>query len=168
MCMENCYISLGSNLHQPLLQLNLAQKSIANLPETILSQSSSIYQSVALTLDDEPQKDYLNAVLFIKTYLNPEELLDKLQAIELAQGRVREKRWGARSIDLDILLYGDLQINSQRLTIPHIEIHKRNFVLFPLAQLSPDLIIPGNKTLRVLLENIDNSGIQKVGEFFNG
>ncbi len=166
--MENCYISLGSNLHQPLLQLSLAQKSIADLAETTLSQSSSIYQSTALTLDDEPQDDYLNAVLLVKTHLNPEDLLDKLQAIEQAQGRVREKRWGARSIDLDILLYGDLQINSQRLTIPHIEMHKRNFVLFPLEQLSPDLVIPGNGALKTLLKNIDDSGLQKVGEFVNG
>ena len=99
-----CYIGLGSNLSQPLQQLNSAKDKIVNLPGTGLKKCSSIYQSTALTLDDEPQNDYLNAVIEIETTLTAEMLLDSLQQIELSQGRVREKRWGARTIDLDIFV----------------------------------------------------------------
>ncbi|VAW54045.1 2-amino-4-hydroxy-6-hydroxymethyldihydropteridinepyrophosphokinase [hydrothermal vent metagenome] len=160
-----CYISLGSNLNQPLQQLNLAKQSVAELPKTTLNQISSIYQSIALTLDDEPQNDYFNAVIQVNTALKAEQLLDELQRIELNQGRIRDKRWGARTIDLDILLYGNQIISTARLIIPHQEIENRNFVLYPLNQIAPSLKIPGKKTLSVLLENIDDSGLKKIGEF---
>jgi len=163
--MALCYIGLGSNLNQPLQQLNAAKKKIAKLPETTLLKCSSIYQSKALTLDNEPQNDYLNAVLEIETTLDAEMLLDALQNIEKEQGRTREKRWGARTIDLDILLYGNQQINTERLIVPHSEIEKRKFVLLPLSQISSDLIIPGKKTLKILVEKTAAQALKKVGEF---
>jgi len=163
--MTLCYIGLGSNLNQPLQQLNDAKKKIAKLPETTLLTCSSIYQSKALTLDNEPQNDYLNAVLEIETTLDAEMLLDALQNIEKEQGRTREKRWGARTIDLDLLLYGNQQINTERLIVPHSEIEKRNFVLLPLLQISPDLIIPGKKPLKILVEKIAAQALKKLGEF---
>ena len=164
-----CYIGLGSNLNQPLQQLNIAREKIAALAETKLLQSSSIYQSEALTLDGKPQNDYLNAVLEIQTALQPEALLDALQQLENEQGRVREKRWGARTLDLDILLYGDQQIKTSRLSVPHIEMQNRNFVLLPLFQIAPDTEIPGQHTLKKLLENLlektCDQVLQKVNEF---
>jgi len=160
-----CFIGLGSNLNQPLQQLNLAKQKIAELPQTNVLHCSSIYQSKALTLDDEPQNDYLNAVLEIKTALPAEQLLDALQQLENQQGRVREKRWGARTLDLDILLYGDHKIDTPRLSVPHIEIENRNFVLLPLFQISPDLNIPGKPGLEKLIEKNTDQVLEKVKEF---
>jgi len=163
--MTLCYIGLGSNLNQPLRQLNDAKQKIDTLPETILLRCSSIYQSEALTLDNEPQNDYLNAVILIETSLNAEMLLDALQNIEMEQGRTREKRWGERTIDLDILLYGDQQIHTERLIVPHSEIENRKFVLLPLSQISPDINIPGKKPLKFLLEKTSTQSLNKMGEF---
>ena len=160
-----CYIGLGSNLSQPLQQLNSAKDKIVNLPDTGLKKCSSIYQSTALTLDDEPQNDYLNAVIEIETTLTAEMLLDSLQQIELSQGRVREKRWGARTIDLDILLYGNQEIKTGRLVVPHNEIENRNFVLIPLFQISPELEIPGKGILKNILNNVSDQALEKVSEF---
>ena len=160
-----CYIGLGSNLSQPLQQLNSAKDKIVKLPGTVLKQCSSIFQSKALTLDDEPQNDYLNAVIEIDTTLSAEKLLDSLQHIESGQGRVREKRWGARTIDLDILLYGNQQIKTSRLVVPHNEIENRNFVLIPLFQISPELEIPGKDFLKKLLNNVSDQALEKVSEF---
>ena len=137
------YIGLGSNLEQPAQQLVNAIETIKKLPQTNFIASSGFYRSKALTLDNESAPDYLNAVVAIETNIDPLSLLDDLQAIEFAQGRIRtEKRWQSRPLDLDILLYGNDVINNDRLTIPHAEISKRDFVLVPLVEISPDLEIP--------------------------
>ncbi len=161
----DCYIGLGSNQAEPLQQLNMAREKIAALRATRLLQSSSIYQSEAFTLDDEPQNDYLNAVLKVQTQLSAIQLLDALQQLENEQGRIREKRWGARTLDLDILLYGDQKINVPRLTVPHIEMQNRNFVLLPLQEISPQIKISGNVAIQQLIENNRNQVLQKVKEF---
>ncbi len=163
--MSRCYIGMGSNLQQPLQQLHRARQAMDELPSTHVVACSSIYQSKALTLDDEPQDDYCNAVIELQTELLPEQLLDALQAIENAQGRTREKRWGARTIDLDILLYDDLMMNSERLTVPHAEMLNRNFVLVPLYQLAPELNIPGAGMLKILVGRMRDEGLKRVGEF---
>jgi len=160
-----CYIGLGSNLNNPLQQLYTAKEKIAALPDIRLQQCSSIYQSQALTLDGEPQNDYFNAVFEIQTTLEPEPLLDALQQLENEQGRVRDKRWGARTLDLDVLLYGDQQIKTSRLSVPHIEMEHRSFVLMPLFQIAPDIKIPGKQTLKKLLEKNCDQVLQKVNEF---
>jgi len=160
-----CYIGLGSNLNQPLQQLNMAREKIAALADITLLQSSSIYQSEALTLDGDPQNDYLNAVLEIQTTLEAEPLLDALQQLENEQGRVRDKRWGARTLDLDILLYGDQKIKTSSLSVPHIEMQNRNFVLLPLSQIAPQINIPGEQTLKKLLEKNRDQVLKKVNEF---
>lgn len=162
---KRCYIGLGSNLSEPIKQLNAAKNKIANLPDTTLMQLSSIYQSKALTLDDEPQNDYFNAVVEIETSLDAESLLNALQQLELGQGRTRDKRWAARTIDLDILLYGDQQIKTERLIIPHREIQNRNFVMIPLSQITPNIEIPGRGKLKKLIKNISNQILEKVSEF---
>lgn len=160
-----CFIALGSNLNDPLKQLNAAKKALETHPSITLLACSSIYQSEAFTLDDEPQNDYLNAVIKIQTGLDAELLLDILQAIENEQGRTREKRWDSRTLDLDIILYGEQEISTSRLTVPHKEMQKRNFVLLPLQQISPDVIIPGKENLKILLKKIADQTLNKVGEF---
>lgn len=163
--MSSCFIGMGSNMQQPLQQLNTAWRAMQALLETRVVSSSSIYQSPALTLDNEPQDDYLNAVVELQTELQPEALLDELQQIENAQGRTREKRWGARSIDLDILLYDDHIIQTERLTVPHSEMLKRSFVLLPLYQIAPELRIPGNQDLKSIIENRVDEQLKVVSEF---
>jgi len=160
-----CYIGLGSNLNNPLQQLNLAKQKMAALSDIDLLQCSSIYQSQAITFDGEPQQDYLNAVVEIQTTLSAQQLLDNLQQLENEQGRVRQKRWGARTLDLDILLYGDQQIKTARLTVPHIEMQNRNFVLLPLLELSPGLKILSQAELETLIKKNCDQVLEKVKEF---
>ena len=148
--MTQAYIGLGSNLQHPLLQLHKALIAIAQLPSSRLVQVSSVYRSAAVGPGEQP--DYLNAVLLLDTGLQPAELLAALQAIEQAHGRVRTIRWGARSLDLDILLYGDRRIATASLTIPHPELQQRNFVLYPLAEIAgPHLVLPGGTELVTLI-----------------
>lgn len=162
---NRCFIGLGSNLDEPLKQLNDAKNKISNLVDTRLLQLSSIYQSKALTLDDELQNDYLNAVIEVETFLDAENLLSALQQIELDQGRVRKKRWAARTIDLDMILYGDQQIKTERLIVPHKEIENRNFVMIPLSQIAPDIEIPGKGKLKKLIISLSDQALEKMGEF---
>ena len=162
--MSSCFIGLGSNMQQPLQQLNNARRAMQALPQTRIVASSSIYQSPALTLDDEPQDDYLNAVVELDTGLQPEDLLDALQQIENAQGRTREKRWGARSIDLDILLYDDRTIHSERLTVPHSEMLNRSFVLLPLYEIAPEIRVPGSQDLKSLMSKRVDEPLKVVGK----
>ncbi len=148
--MTPAYVGLGSNLQQPLLQLRNALVAIAHLPASQLVQVSSVYRSAAVGPGEQP--DYLNAVLRLDTSLRPAELLAALQAIEQAQGRVRTVRWGARTLDLDILLYGDRTIATPSLAIPHPELQQRNFVLYPLAEIAgTHLVLPDGRELVTLI-----------------
>jgi len=163
--LTRCYIGLGSNLNEPLRQLNDAKNKISGLSDTNILRCSSIYQSKALTLDDEPQNDYLNAVIEIETFLDAEKLLSALQQLELDQGRIRDKRWAARTIDLDILLFGDQQIKTERLVVPHMEIENRNFVMIPLSQINSNIEIPGKGKLKKLIDNLSDQALEKMSEF---
>jgi len=149
------YIGLGSNMDGPRQQLTNAISVIQNLPQSRLVSCSSFYQSKALTLNNEPAvADYLNAVVAIETGLDALALLDALQAIEFAQGRRRtEERWVSRPLDLDILLYANETISHERLTVPHPELCQRDFVLVPLAEIAPALMIPQKGTIATYLAN---------------
>ncbi|WP_386696866.1 2-amino-4-hydroxy-6-hydroxymethyldihydropteridine diphosphokinase [Lonepinella sp. MS14436] len=138
--MSVAYIALGSNLNQPVEQLNSAVEAIINLPTTQVLAVSSFYRSKPLGPQDQP--DYVNAVTKIETELAPLTLLDALQQIEHEQGRIRLRHWGERTLDLDILLYDQLVIHSERLTIPHYDMHNREFVIIPLYEISPELTLP--------------------------
>lgn len=151
------YIGLGSNLDNPTQQLDAALTRIAALADTLVTAVSRRYLSKPLGPQDQP--DYINAVAAISTSLSPRQLLNALQAIEQQQGRSRGIRWGARTIDLDILLYGDLQLTSPELEIPHPELANRNFVLLPLADIAPKLTLPDQRTLTSLLANTSSEGI---------
>jgi len=151
------YIGLGSNLNDPAQQLDEALTNLAALPDTSVTAVSRIYLSKPLGPQDQP--DYLNAVAKISTRLGPTQLLKALQHIELRQGRKREVRWGARTIDLDILLYDGLQLDTPDLVLPHRELCNRNFVLLPLNDIAPELILPDKRTLASLLANTPSEGI---------
>ncbi|NOX08521.1 MAG: 2-amino-4-hydroxy-6-hydroxymethyldihydropteridine diphosphokinase [Gammaproteobacteria bacterium] len=155
------YIGIGSNLNDPVMQVRQALRCLQTLVNSQLIKSSSLYQSAPMAAMEQP--DYINAVVLLKTELSAIELLDHLQDIEQTQGRMRdEERWGARIIDLDILLLGDEEINSERLTVPHYGLHERSFVLLPLNEIAPDLDIPGRGLLKEMLKYCDCSDIKKV------
>jgi 2-amino-4-hydroxy-6-hydroxymethyldihydropteridine diphosphokinase len=163
--LHDVYIGLGSNLQQPQQQVQQALDALANLPLTQLHQQSALYQSQALTLPDDPkpQPDYVNAVVWLRTQLNPEILLDHLQAIEHAQGRQRgAQRWQARTLDLDILLYDDWVYASDRLLIPHPAMSQRAFVLYPLFDCNPQLVLPDGRILQTLLAKCAVQGLHKI------
>lgn len=149
--MTTVYIALGSNLNAPIEQLDSAVHAISLLPQTQLGNISPYYGSKPMGPQDQP--DYVNAVLSIETTLAPLTLLDELQRIENEQGRVRLRRWGERTLDLDILLYGDLEMQTERLTLPHYDMQNREFVIVPLFDIAPDLILPNKSAVKKLREN---------------
>ncbi|OCG09985.1 2-amino-4-hydroxy-6-hydroxymethyldihydropteridine diphosphokinase [Gilliamella sp. wkB178] len=161
--MSICYIALGSNLEDPFAQANRAIMALQQLPQSKVIDVSPFYRSKPLGPQD--QNDYLNAVIKMHTTLSPIALLDQLQAIEQSQGRVRKQnRWGARTLDLDILLYDDLVIDSERLTIPHYHMKHREFVLYPLFDIEPQLILPDNEKLLDLVSKCAKNGLKKWHE----
>lgn len=157
--MAIAYIALGSNLHTPREQLKCALNALAQLPQTQLMAVSSFYRSKPLGPQDQP--DYLNAAVEISTALSPLALLDELQRIENEQGRVRLRRWGERTLDLDILLYGDEIIQTERLTVPHYDMHNREFVIVPLAEIAPNLILPNGQKLAELADRFTVHQMEK-------
>ncbi|MBY6188329.1 2-amino-4-hydroxy-6-hydroxymethyldihydropteridine diphosphokinase [Marinobacter hydrocarbonoclasticus] len=147
--MIRAYIALGSNLDAPAQQLDAALDALSRLPDTTLAGCSGFYTSPPMAGMDQP--DYVNAVAALDTTLAPLALLDALQAIENEQGRERHTRWGARTLDLDMVLYGDQQLSTERLTVPHYGMAERAFVLIPLFELAPDLTLPDGRQLTTLL-----------------
>ena len=147
------YIALGSNLASPLEQVNAAVNAIREIPESRIVAVSSFYRTPPLGPQDQP--DYLNAAVALETSLEPETLLDHTQRIELQQGRVRKaERWGPRTLDLDIMLFGDRVINSERLTVPHYDMKNRGFMLWPLLEIAPELHFPDGASLHQVLNHL--------------
>lgn len=146
---KTAYIGLGSNINQPYLQLKNAIEALAALHETTVLQDSGYFVSKPMGPKDQP--DYVNAVVLIETTLNARELLKHCQLIEQQQGRIKIRHWGERSIDLDILLYADEQINQRDLIVPHPGIGQRDFVYMPLLKLNPEITIPGKGMLKNIL-----------------
>ena len=158
--MERIYIGMGSNLAAPEAQLRSAAEALAQLPESRLHGVSAFYQSDSL-LPGQPR--YTNAVAALDSALAPLGLLDALQAIENQQGRERNERWGPRTLDLDILLFGDRLIDEPRLKVPHYHMQARPFVLYPLAELAPaDLQLADGRTLRELLAACPFVGLERL------
>ncbi|HEY5602197.1 MAG TPA: 2-amino-4-hydroxy-6-hydroxymethyldihydropteridine diphosphokinase [Gammaproteobacteria bacterium] len=159
--MTAVFIGLGSNLNDPVRQITQACAEIAALAQVAHIKTSSLYRSPPMGRQDQP--DYVNAVVEIATSLSPQALLAELNAIENRHGRVRSaERWAARILDLDILLYGDKVINSESLTIPHLGLYERAFVLYPLLEIAPDLSVPGHGAVRDLARNVDASALVKM------
>ncbi|PVZ12569.1 MULTISPECIES: 2-amino-4-hydroxy-6-hydroxymethyldihydropteridine diphosphokinase [unclassified Pseudomonas] len=159
--MIRTYIGLGSNLADPAAQLANAVKALQQLPSSQWVGLSSLYTSDSI-LPGQPR--YTNAVAALDTHLAPLALLDALQAIENAQGRLRAERWGPRTLDLDVLLYGDKVIDEPRLRVPHPEMQARAFVLYPLAELVPEAYaLSDGRTLRELLQACPFIGLERLG-----
>lgn len=158
--MTRAYIGLGSNLANPRQQLSKALHALTQLPKTAVVATSALYQSAPVGSQNQP--DYLNAAVALDTALEPLALLDALQAIETQQGRVRKEHWGARTLDLDILLFGSQIINTPRLTIPHPYLTQRSFVLMPLADISPDLRLPDGQWLVDLVKLCPPTGLTRL------
>ena len=155
------YIGLGSNLDAPKKQVTTAMTELDHLPQTRLVACSSLYRSKPMGPGDQP--DYINAVALIDTELDPYTLLAELHQIEEEHGRIRLERWGARTLDLDILLYGEEIIESAELVIPHAGIHQRAFVLYPLQELVPeDFTVPGKGLLYDLLAGCPPDGLIRI------
>jgi 2-amino-4-hydroxy-6-hydroxymethyldihydropteridine diphosphokinase len=168
--MHVAFIGLGSNLgnerngifESPKQQLLNAIQSIDNQTTIHLISTSYFYQTEAIGPGDQP--DYINAAIKIKTSLSANQLLLALQNIENQQGRVRKERWGARTLDLDILIFDQLIENSEQLTLPHPRAHERAFVLAPLKDLDANLIIPKRGNISNLLANCSMQGIVKLND----
>ncbi|MBK5005972.1 MULTISPECIES: 2-amino-4-hydroxy-6-hydroxymethyldihydropteridine diphosphokinase [Pseudomonas] len=154
------YIGLGSNLDAPAHQLRSALQALGEIATSRLVSASALYTSDSL-LPGQPR--YTNAVAALDTALAPLALLDALQAIENDQGRVRKERWGPRTLDLDILLFGDQVLDLPRLQVPHYHMHARPFVLYPLAELVPaDFQLADGRRLAQLLEACPYAGLERL------
>ena len=160
---RTAYIGIGSNLEKPVHQVLQARDALARLANTRLLALSPLYRNPALGPGQQP--DYVNAVAAIETRLAARELLDALQAIEADQGRLRGSvQWAPRTLDLDLLLYGDSEIGDQRLTVPHPRLAQRAFVLKPLMDIAPNLDVPGLGLITMLLSKLSEVSLQRVGE----
>ena len=161
--MKGIFLLLGSNVGDSKRLLKEAREMIiSDIGEII--RASGIYQTQAWGVEDQP--DYLNQVLEIESGLSPETMLDRINSIEKSLGRIRYQKWHMRSIDIDILYYGDQLIQSERLIIPHAHIQNRQFVLVPMNEIDPDFMHPLlNKTQKELLETCpDTLGAKRIKE----
>ena len=161
------YIGLGSNLNNPESQLNTALAALDDIPDTSLVKQSSFYRSAPRGPSEQP--DFINAVALLDSGLEAGQLLGQLQSIENRQGRARDgQKWGPRTLDLDMLLYGDQVIDEPGLTVPHPQIRHRNFVLMPLLELAPGLEIPGLGRVDELLDAVGGAGITRLNQAIPG
>ena len=156
--MTLAYIALGSNLADPLQQVHAALQALDAIPDSRRIATSSFYRTPPYGPPNQP--DYLNAVIALETSLTAGQLLEHTQRIELEQGRERkDERWGPRTLDLDIMLFGQQQMTTPHLTIPHYDMHNRAFMLLPLNEIAPDCRYPDGRTITSLLSVLDTSGI---------
>lgn len=158
--MSLAYIALGANLGDPAATVNAAFAALDQLPEGRLLAKSALYRTAPVGIADQPE--FVNAAAQLDTMLAPEALLDALLGIEQTFGRIRAERNGPRTLDLDLLLYDELTLSTPRLTLPHPRLHLRAFVLQPLAELAPDLEIPGRGRLAAWLPAVANQGICRL------
>ncbi|GHE20944.1 2-amino-4-hydroxy-6-hydroxymethyldihydropteridine diphosphokinase [Halomonas urumqiensis] len=145
MSVHIAWVGLGSNLANPREQVELALKALDRLPLTRCLETSRLYASRPVGPQDQP--DFVNAVARLETRLSPLALLDQLQALEQRHRRVRQRRWGPRTLDLDLLLFDDMCLVSPRLTIPHSQMTRRAFVMVPLAELAADRNLPDGQRI---------------------
>jgi 2-amino-4-hydroxy-6-hydroxymethyldihydropteridine diphosphokinase len=152
------YVAIGSNLDGPVAQVEAALVELKSLPQSRLIARSRLYRSAPLGPQDQPE--FINAVAGLLTQLTARELLRALQQVEVRMGRVQPVvRWGARRIDLDLLVHGDSRIDEEDLTIPHCGVPSRNFVLYPLCDIAPTLLIPGHGRASVLAMHVGSKGL---------
>lgn len=158
------YVGLGSNLADPRLQVRRAFKALAQLLDTRVRRCSSLYRTAPVGMIAQPE--FVNAVCCLETHLPPMALWQQLRAIEAAQGRTRGQGppGGPRTLDLDLLLYGDQTVNLPDLIVPHPRMHERGFVLYPLAEIAPAVIIPGRGPVADLLPAVAAQAVTRLKE----
>mgnify|MGYP003702116605 FL=1 len=155
------YVGLGSNLNNPVHQVKQALRALDTISTTHLSTHSALYRSQPLGPQNQP--DYINAVAVLTTQLSPLTLLYQLQTIENKQGRVRGvERWGPRTLDLDMLLYDNRLLQNPQLTLPHPGLYERAFVLYPLYECAPDLVLPDGQRVYDLMQHCPADELYKV------
>ncbi|MDJ0709799.1 MAG: 2-amino-4-hydroxy-6-hydroxymethyldihydropteridine diphosphokinase [Woeseiaceae bacterium] len=155
------YVGVGSNLQGPAQQVESAMGLLAGIEQTRLISTSSLYRSAPFGGIEQP--DFVNAAAAVLTRLGPVELLAALHEIETARGRERDDtRWGPRVLDLDLLVYSTRQIDTPELQLPHPGIGERNFVLLPLVEIAPDLVIPGLGRVASIPVNVDEPSISRI------
>jgi 2-amino-4-hydroxy-6-hydroxymethyldihydropteridine diphosphokinase len=158
--MTVAYVGLGANLGEPRRQIEAALDALKALPQTRFLRASALYRSAPLGYTDQP--DFLNAAAMLDSDLNPEALLDRLQDIERHQGRERSFANAPRTLDLDLLLYGDRVLDTPRLTLPHPRMHERAFVLKPLLELESQVNIPGRGRAADLLAGCSGQNLERI------
>lgn len=156
---ERVFVGLGANLGDAAANVRNACLQLGDLPETTLVATSSLYRSAPL---DAGGADYVNAVVELRTALEPEVLLAQLQALELRFGRERPYRHAPRTLDLDLLLYGERQIANAALAVPHPRLHQRAFVLAPLAELAPTWLLADGRSVTQALAALPDQRVQKI------
>jgi 2-amino-4-hydroxy-6-hydroxymethyldihydropteridine diphosphokinase len=157
---QPAYVGLGSNLDGPVARVLRAFTQLAGLPQTRMVARSSLWHTPPVGPVEQPP--FVNAVAGLITQLSPRELLDALLAEERVQGRQRELRWGPRTLDLDLLVYGAGQVDEPGLTVPHPEMSRRAFVLYPLAEVAPTLLVPGQGCVAALAAAADGAGLERL------
>ncbi|MBV1774214.1 2-amino-4-hydroxy-6-hydroxymethyldihydropteridine diphosphokinase [Burkholderiaceae bacterium DAT-1] len=160
--MTRAYIGLGANLGHAADAVQQAINALDQIPDTVLVAASRLYHSAPVGYADQP--DFVNAVACVDTQLDPHSLLEALFDIEHRFGRERTFRNAPRTLDMDVLLYGDLSMHDDRLTIPHPRMHERGFVLLPLQDIAPGLTLPGHGDSRTLLQKIETSDLRPVAD----
>ena len=157
---KRAYIGLGGNLDDPSTRIQRAFIALNGLPNSRLVKQSSLYRTAPVGYLDQP--DFINAVVALDTTLEPIALLDVLLHLELDEGRARSFKNAPRTLDLDVLMYGDLQLNHERLVVPHPRMGTRAFVLFPLQEIAPDLSIPGMGSVKQLAAECVDQDIERL------
>lgn len=159
--MTEAYIGLGANVGDPVAQIRTALEDLQSLPDTTRMSHSSLYRTAPVGPQDQPQ--FINAVACLETGLSAITLLRHMQDIENRHGRRRDgQRWGPRVLDLDLLLFGDERIREPELIVPHPEMTRRGFVLYPLVEIAPDIHIPGHGLAAERLNEVDHTGIERM------
>jgi 2-amino-4-hydroxy-6-hydroxymethyldihydropteridine diphosphokinase len=156
------FVALGSNLGDPVAQVRAGAHELAQLPDTRLCGCSALYRTAPVGLTDQP--DFINAVCELDTALSASVLLQALLAIERTHGRVRDRPGGPRTLDLDLLLYGDARLDEPGLHVPHPRLHERAFVLYPLHDIAPALVVPGHGPVAGLLAGCREQAIERLAE----
>ena len=157
---HRAFIGLGSNMVNPSSQVRQAMQSIDQLPETRVLARSSLYRSAPVGYLEQP--DFINAVVQVETELAPRDLLQALLELEQQQGRTREFLNSPRTLDLDVLLYDDLQHHEHGLTVPHPQMHKRAFVLLPLLEIAPECVIPGVGAAQMAMKQCGDQQLERL------
>ncbi|MCL6520183.1 MAG: 2-amino-4-hydroxy-6-hydroxymethyldihydropteridine diphosphokinase [Armatimonadetes bacterium] len=160
--MATVFLGLGSNLGDREANIRMALNKLESQPEVKVRAVSSFYLTAPVGFRDQP--DFVNAVAAIETDLSPKELLDVVLKIEREMGRVRNFKWGPRIIDIDILLYNNVRVNTDELVIPHPRMTERAFVMAPLAEIAPDLALPDGRTPNDVLKELKNQSVRKLSE----